>query len=435
MPTSAEANRQAQEDAMMRQIAMQAAAQRQRQQEMAGLKADRAASQDAAVRAAQVQADAQIRAAEILAQREAANNAAIGDRQLALAREGRQMTDAQKAALALQERQFRSTPAGMVESLLGDESAPAPTGSVAAVDAPAAPVAKPSPGVPYDMTGFRSDVEGIAENVKVARNQSPGQLSYDDLPAYQPGMQGAFVRDPTGTLRQVHFPEASSSKTPNRAAIEALKAQMMPQAPTPGVTGGGASAATHAVAPAAPVAPAADQKVEAKLKLMRALGMIPEDPEAVRTREKQAKAEASVAQQAASILDELGAKPKLTPKESAQWRDVASQYAKATGSSVLRQAPTESDPVEFVKSQLEDFSKQAEDLAGGSFGYASEDDVMALRLKAQEIKTAMRQAGYAEPAIQKVVNLLDDAMKRTEGGLIIKQGITEPKRIGILSDY
>jgi hypothetical protein len=274
MSTAAENARQAHEDEMMRAIAQQAAAARQRQQEMSAMRGDRAASQDAAVRAAQVQADAQIRAAEILAQREAATNAAIGDRQIKVAELGQKMTEAQRAQIDMAREDRELDPKrALMQALMPSMRTPgAVSGSASVADAPA-PVAPPAPSVPYDTTGFNADVQDIAQNVRVARNQSPGMLSYDDLPTYE-RQQGAFVRDPTGQMRQVHFPGQSRSSTPDRAAVDALKAKLIPQSPIPSVAGVGAAAMAAQPAAAAPLIP--DDK---RLQMLTRLAGVAPSPE------------------------------------------------------------------------------------------------------------------------------------------------------------
>jgi hypothetical protein len=313
MPTSAEAARLAQEDAMMRQIAMQAAAQRQRQQEMSQMQAGRAQAESTAERIARMQIEAEDRRQGSLAAREEAANKALMDRQLALVAAGKQMSEAEKA----QHDMAREDRAGDYKAAIGQEIAKAIrgnqpasgfVGSSYATKTKDAAMAEPAPqrSPAYDMTGFNADVAGIADNARVARNESDGLLSYDDLPTYTPGKQGAFVRDPTGTLRQVHFPEASSSKTANKAAVEALKAQLMPESPIPGVTGAGAAAT---MPPAVPAATASDP-VDRALKLARSFGMAPEDSELVRKRSRE---DASYTAQIAAIQNDVA----LTPAEKA----------------------------------------------------------------------------------------------------------------------
>lgn len=432
MPTQAEAARQAQEDAMARQAMMQASAQRQQAEAISRAQrmGDARSANELAIAQMQIGASKDIEASR--ATREEKANQALMDRQLALVTAGKGMSEAERAMLDMK----RNDPDYIMNQRLaakmgGGVAEPggakaAPPRSPAATD-----VSGAAPATPYDMTGFNSDVAGIADNVRVARNQSPGQLSYDDLPAYSPDKQGAFVRDPTGTMRQVHFPEASSSKTPNRAAIEQVKSSMMPKPPA----GMPASGATKVMAPAqSPVAaPAADpgdaifaQLIESKYG---------PSYETQRARAKTAGAEASTASQAQSILDGLAAKSALSPKESKQWSDTAAQFSQATGAPVMRQAPKQAAPQEFVATELADFAKKADELAGGSFGYASDEDKAAMRQKAQSIKAAMGAAGYSGDDIQRVVALMEEALKKTEGGLLIKQGFTEPARTGILAEY
>lgn len=278
MPTQAEAARQAQEDAMARQAMLQAAAQR--------------AQSDAAnrvLRAGDLRSNNEVTIANsrIALERDLENSRAtrqekadeaLMNRQLAILNAGKGMSEAEKLANArIEEDRSMDPKRELLRLAMGDKPPVARPPQGAGVSHRGAPssttYAPPNPEsktwganakvvhLPetgedvmedpgYDMTGFNSDVAGIAENVRVARNQSDGQLSYDDLPAFKPGMQGAFVRDPTGVNRQVHFPEASSSQTPNKAAIVKLvRERMMPTPPA------GISPSASVTVPATAVSP------------------------------------------------------------------------------------------------------------------------------------------------------------------------------------
>lgn len=494
MPTSAEADRIAQEDAMMRQIAMQQAAQRQAnaaRNTAAGLQSDAAKAQ---IQIANIQADAQRDAANTLAGREAANNEALYKRQLALAEAGKGMTEADKARLAIEERKLaanpqfaaqeriaarrrgmnpeagsgishRGAPSGVPYTMPDERGGakPAPTRSVAATD-----VSKKwgsdsdivyqdgeAVGIttqPYDMTGFNSDVAGIAENVRVARNQSPGMLNYDDLPTMQPGSQGAFVRDPTGTLRQVHFPAASSSQTPDRAAIAKLVQERMMPTPPAGIA---PAAPTKQPITATPATPAPQAPVAAPEKLpfdqameddLEAAGMPHtqaykdwmEDRQDMRGRKKVG--EAVRVEQIKSDIAALMAKPKLTPKEEQKLNAALGEYNALGYGTFPGTKPTRSSPTEFAKADVEGATSYGDFLGKqypGWFSGVQEDAIPMMRERIDGIKKNMREAGYSEADIQQVVKQIAEGLGAARTGYLIKGGKTwsEPDIIRATAEY
>jgi hypothetical protein len=203
MPTTAESNRIAQEDAMMRQIASQAAARNQRQQELAAMRGDRAASQDAAVRSAQIQADAMLRAAEIQAQSNVSREDAMGKRQVEGIVAGKQLSEAEKLAAARSDRAFKASKEGLFYDLMyGPDEQSLPMQSEAPVQqaapaAPAQPVVKKPSTMRLDPK-FNEQTQamaGLAARIRAG--------DYDGIPRGHEGTPGALIRGPDGNLYQI----------------------------------------------------------------------------------------------------------------------------------------------------------------------------------------------------------------------------------------
>lgn len=323
MPTSAEADRIAQEDAMMRQIAMQQAAQRQANAVRKDMLGARAGAEDAQVRAAEIQAKAQLEAARIAAGAQTTMSKDIGDRQERVARVGLEMSDAQKADLDLRRSDPRVALGEVISaSLRGDAGMDrggakvAPARSQAATDVTKGTASRPA----YDMTGFNADVAGIAANAAAARGTS-NAMGPDDLPAADIWAKGASIRDPSGQLRTVAFPGVSSSSTPDRATMaRQVTAQMMPTppagftpAPQPPATTlppyalgypGAATTATTAAAPAPK--PAATKKTLAERYLDKELGMPADEQEAVDLKKRTIAAAETGDMDAQAMADQQG---------------------------------------------------------------------------------------------------------------------------------
>lgn len=323
MSTTAEEARSAQEEAMMRQLLMQQAAQRQANAVRKDAMSARAGSEDAQVRAAQIQADAQLKAAEIMAQREGASNKALMDRQLAVTEAGKGMTEAQRAELDMRRSDPRVALGEVISaSLRGDAGMDrggakvAPTRSPAATDVTKGGAAsRPA----YDMTGFNSDVAGIAANAAAARGTSYS-MGPDDLPEADIYAKGASIRDPSGKLRTVAFPGVSSSATPDRAAMaRQVTAQMMPTPPA-GITPAPQAPAAATLPPyalgypgAAPAAasaptpkPAAPKKTLAERYADKELGMPADEQEALDLKKRTITAAETGDMDAQSMADQQG---------------------------------------------------------------------------------------------------------------------------------